>query len=235
MDYSTLTSERLVSACCQPANEPAWAEFIRRFQPLVAKIVLRTARRWNATSPPLLDDLVQETYVKLCANDCRLLRGFEFRSPDSFYGFLKVLTSNVVHDHFKAGLAAKRGAGVEAHSLDGDSSEGQLPNANPGHRNLVDAERMILLREIDQQLVQLLPPEDLQRSRLIFWLYYRSGMSANAIASLPQIDLTTKGVESLLFRLTQQVKSILSRPSKGDEAGKDADPDRKGFRQAESF
>jgi RNA polymerase sigma-70 factor, ECF subfamily len=233
VDYANLTSERLVSACCQPANEPAWAEFIRRFQPLVAKIVVRTARRWNATSPALLDDLVQETYVKLCANDCRLLREFESRSPDSFYGFLKVLTSNVVHDHFKASLAAKRGA--EAHSLDGDSTEGQIPTANPGHRNLIDAERMVLLGEIDQQLVQLLPPEDLQRGRLVFWLYYRSGMSANAIASLPQIDLTTKGVESLLFRLTKQVKSILSRPSKTDKSGKDADPDRKGFRQSESF
>jgi RNA polymerase sigma-70 factor (ECF subfamily) len=235
VDYSAHTSERLVSACCEPANEPAWAEFIRRFQSLVAKTVLRTARRWNATSPVLLDDLVQETYVKLCANDCRLLREFEPRSPDSFYGYLKVLTSNVVHDHFKAGLAAKRGAGVEAHSIGGEGTEGEVSIANPGHRNLLDAERMVLLREIDQQLVQLLPPEDLQRSRLVFWLYYRSGMSANAIASLPQIHLTTKGVESLLFRLTQQVKSILSRPSKTDKAGKDADPDRKGFRQAESF
>src|SRR5258708_31084078 len=39
---------------------------------------------------------------------CRRLK---FRHEDSIYGFLKVVAANVVHDHFKSALAAKRGAG----------------------------------------------------------------------------------------------------------------------------
>jgi len=45
--YSALPSEDLVKACVGSSNEAAWVEFIRRFQPLIAKVVGRTARRYS--------------------------------------------------------------------------------------------------------------------------------------------------------------------------------------------
>jgi RNA polymerase sigma-70 factor (ECF subfamily) len=229
VDYSSLSCDQLVAACCQPANEPAWAEFIKRFQPLIAKVVLRTARRWNASSSPLLDDLVQDTYVKLCANDCKLLREFESRSQESFYAYLKVVACNVVHDHFKSSLAAKRGFGIELNSLDVGSKEGSAAGNAPIRSPMDQAERQVLMREIDQQLIQSLSPKDASRGRTVFWLYYRAGMTANAIASLSYIDLTTKGVESLLYRMTQQVKSTIGRKAGVEKRSDEACPDRKGI------
>jgi len=236
VDYHSISPEELVLACCRSASEAAWAEFIRRFQPLIASVAIRIARRWNVTSTSLTDDLVQETYVKLCADNCRLLRGFESRQLGGFYGFLKVVTANVVHDHFKASYAAKRGSGHANESVETLEYESTIPRDSAVPLGQPTAERAILLQEIDQHLARLVPVKDLPRSRLIFWLYYRSGLSASAIASLPNLGLTTKGVESALLRLTRLVRTAFTQPSDVcKEKQKDSSQDQKGYRQAKSL
>jgi len=81
------------------------------------RAVVRTTHAWGEFSTSLIDDLVQETYLKLCADDCRLLRNFESRQTDAIYGYLKVITTNLVHDHLKSHHAAKRGSGEAARRL----------------------------------------------------------------------------------------------------------------------
>jgi len=85
-------------------------EFIRRFHGVIAGAVLRTARQWGEPSRAQVEDLIQDTYLKLCEDNSRLLASFRPRHEDAIYGFLKVVTANVVRDHFKSALAAKRGA-----------------------------------------------------------------------------------------------------------------------------
>jgi RNA polymerase sigma-70 factor, ECF subfamily len=67
------------------------------------------------------------------------------------------------------------------------------------------------MREIDATLSQIAAGPQLQRSRRIFWLYYRVGLTANAIAALPYIGLSTKGVESTILRLTRLLREELDR------------------------
>jgi RNA polymerase sigma-70 factor (ECF subfamily) len=235
MNYSALSPEELIWACAQSGEAHAWEEFIRRFNPLIARVALRTARRWERCSIQLVDDLVQEIYLKLCAEDCRLLRSFESRQPEAIYGYLKVVTVNLVHDHFKTLYAAKRGAGEPSAEMNHDDAGAE----RGGNRQLSSQdsiERIVLLREIDRHLANCVPAEDLPRSRLIFWLYYRCGLSARAIASLPNVGLSTKGVESALLRLTRLVRSELSKsPSKQPASEGEPDQKQKGFRPAESF
>jgi RNA polymerase sigma-70 factor, ECF subfamily len=45
---------------------------------------------------------------------------------------------------------------------------------------------------------------------VIFWLYYRDGLTARAIAQLPGIRLSVKGVESTIHRLTRRVRLRLN-------------------------
>jgi RNA polymerase sigma-70 factor (ECF subfamily) len=77
---------------------------------VIASAVLRTARLRGEPSAPLLDDLVQDTYLKLCECNHRLLQSFEPQHEDSIYGFVKAVAANVVTDHFKSAYAARRGA-----------------------------------------------------------------------------------------------------------------------------
>jgi DNA-directed RNA polymerase specialized sigma24 family protein len=77
----------------------------------MALVILRVLRRWGELSAPLLDDLLQETYVALCANDYRLLRHFVERHADSLDAMLRVVASNVTHDQIRARNSQKRGGG----------------------------------------------------------------------------------------------------------------------------
>ncbi len=201
--HSSLSPDDLVKACAGSKDESLWQEFIRRFQPVIATAVLRTARHWGEPSRHTLDDLVQETYLKLCEDDSRLLRSFKSRHPDAIFGYLKVVAANVVHDHFKSAMAEKRGAGqVDALS---DNASATVPAASADTSRAL--ERSILLRQIDDLLARVTKGEENSRNRMIFWLHYRNGLSANAIASLPSIGLSTKGVESILLRMTRMIRS----------------------------
>jgi len=207
----------LVAACVAAPDEVVWTEFIRRFHPLISTVVLRTARQWGEPVPSLIDDLTQETYLKLCADNCRLLRNFHSQYPRAIFGFLKVVAANVVHDHFKASRAAKRGAGGFLVNLqDQEGNENHLANALSGS-GAAPIEMGILLDEVDRCLIEGVAPSELGHSRRIFWLYYRCGLSARAIAALPNIGLTTKGVESTILRLSRLVRNTLARtPQAGD-------------------
>jgi RNA polymerase sigma-70 factor (ECF subfamily) len=234
VNYASVPTEQLILACVQTNAAHAWEEFVRRFNPLIARVAVRTAHRWGERSPSVFDDLVQETYLKLCAENCRLLRTFEASKPGALYGYLKVVTANVVHDHFKSARAAKRGAGEATEDIDVEeicaSSAFQ-----PSSSDQASIERTILFQEIDQLLSKSIPAEELSRSRLIFWLYYRSGLSASAIALLPNIHLTTKGVESVLLRLTRLVRAILTEQTNVRGKKQDMSQDQEGYRPAESF
>ena len=201
MDYASLSPEELVLACRQADDVAAWEEFVRRFHRLIATVALRIARRWGEPSPQLIDDLVQETYLKLCADDFRTLRRFKSNHPDAFYGYLKVLTANLVHDHFKAAYSSKRGSG--AIEVEADAQVQSGADVSGSASAVKNSEQGILLREVDATLSRLAAGPHLERDRKVFWLYYRVGLTASAIAELPSIGLSTKGVESSILRLTR--------------------------------
>src|SRR5262245_58380335 len=116
MDYKGLSSQDLIYQCVSSKSSEAWQEFIRRFQPLIAGVVARAAARWIGVSHSLIDDLTQETYLKLCTDEFRRLREFQSRHEDAIYGFLKVVAYNVTLDYFKVRHASKRGADLLADS-----------------------------------------------------------------------------------------------------------------------
>lgn len=177
---------------------------------MISTIALKTAHQWGEPSSSLVDDLVQETYLKLCAEDCRLLKNFRSHYPFAIFGFLKVVTANVVHDHFKASRAAKRGAGECIENLE-DRAVHEKCIGNKSDKSSSAVEQTILFNEIDRCLSKSVATSELSRSRRIFWLYYRCGLSARAIAALPNIELTTKGVESTILRLSRLVRTAFAR------------------------
>jgi RNA polymerase sigma-70 factor (ECF subfamily) len=201
--YPDYASADLVRACVRSSDGGAWEEFIRRFQPVIAGAVLRTARQWVEPSRTQLDDLIQDTYLKLCENNSNLLTSFQPRHEDSIYGYLRVVAANVVHDHFKGALAAKRGSGL-AH-LESDNVDTCAADAD-GFESVA---RRIQLERVDDVLRQITVGKDQDKKRTIFWLRYRQGFTAREIASIPSFGLTTEGVESMLLRLVVMIRSHL--------------------------
>jgi len=219
----------LIHACADSSDGAVWEEFVCRFHRPVSLSIIRTARQWGIAPCQAVDDLVQETYLRLCADKCRLLRDFAVQHPEAVAGYVKTIAANVAHDHFKSLHSQKRGSGEI-----GQLQEDIDPKARSGSLGGQEAmEREILLKQINRCLETISEGPDQERDCLIFWLYYQQGMSAKAIATLPTVGLSAKGVESAIFRLTrlvrEQVVGFRSRTSPSTQ------PDEKGLRSAESY
>jgi RNA polymerase sigma-70 factor, ECF subfamily len=227
--YSSLSAEDLIRVCGTASDADAWEEFVSRFDRAISLAVIRASHQWSDLPRQQVDDLVQDTYLKLCSDRFSLLGEFAVRHPDAIVGYIKTVAANVVHDHFKAQHSQKRGSRQPHESLDNiDPASG---NSSPGSEGAT--ERQILLQQVDRCLAACSTGPDQERDRLIFWLYYRQGMSAKAIAGLPAVGLTSKGVESAILRLTRLVRAqMVNTPSDINEGTR---PGQKGLRPAESF
>jgi RNA polymerase sigma-70 factor (ECF subfamily) len=206
MNLRTISSADLSRLCVDAANVEAWQEFIRRFHRPIALTALRVSRQWGSGGSHAVDDLVQETYLRLCADGCRLLRNFTetANSTDPLGSLVRVVAGNVAHDYFRKGAAVKRGGP--------QTTEPELPDEEllsdlwGGAREI---ERTAQIREIESTL-QSFPDSVISlRERLIFRLYFRQGLTASAIAAIPALELTTKGVESALGRISQHLRLAL--------------------------
>src|SRR5882672_5702861 len=101
MDLSKLSARELVQFCLESGDEAAWTEFVRRYQPIIAEVVTKSVfRRMNRISS-LSDDLIQNTYVKLCVDNFKILRRFNFQHEDALLNFLKMLARKAVDDYFR--------------------------------------------------------------------------------------------------------------------------------------
>lgn len=208
VDYGALSSSELLSVCLEP-NPESWQEFFRRYQPLIASTVIKSAHRRGMTSPARIEDLIQEVYLKLISNDYRLLRNFVPRDESSLAKYLAVTASSVVQDFF-------RGASVEKPDITiDDAARIHALESSPGS----DAKRFFVTEEIDRHLKAKSSDTSSERDRTIFWLFYRQGFTAEAIAAMPSIALTTRVVENILLRLTRYVRSQIAakRKSSGPE------------------
>jgi RNA polymerase sigma-70 factor (ECF subfamily) len=198
--------EYLVRACADSNNGAAWDEFVARLHRPISLSVLRTAWLWGSAPQSVVEELVQETYLKLCANRCKLLLEFANRHPEAIAGYIKTVAVNVTHDYFKSRHSRKRGAGNADHPME----EAANSIRREKKTDQQEIEQQVLLRQVDQCLDACSQGPDQQRDRTVFWLYYRQGMTAKDIASMPAIGLSAKGVESLLFRLTCLVRKRLA-------------------------
>ncbi len=170
---------------------------MRRYHAVLASAAIRVSRQRGRGSPEEVDDLVQEIYLRLCADRARILTRFHDPRPKAMFGYLKVVATNIAHDFFRRQSATKRGAGQTA-SVE---EAGNLPAP------FEDIERRVSLVEIDEMLqIHTQEKDNGKRDRAVFRLYYRHGLTTQAIAELPGIGLSSKGVEGVLSRLTKAIR-----------------------------
>lgn len=219
----------LLRACADSNDFRAWEQFVARFERAITLSVIRTAKQWGEAPDEIASDLVQETYLRLCNGRFHLLSKFAVHHPHAVEGYVKTVAANVTHDFCKARRSSKNGSG----SID-QIHEAFEPIASiESFGGQVDMERQVLLGEIQRGLEACTSGPTRDRDRTLFWLYYRHGMSAASIASLPTIGLTVKGVESAILRLTRLVRTqIASARYSGEQ---ESAQKGRGFRALKSF
>jgi RNA polymerase sigma-70 factor, ECF subfamily len=196
MRKSELGVRELLQECLESNSAFAWIEFVRRFQPLISSVILKAFRHYGVSDLGLVDDLIQETYWRICRDDYRVIRAFEQRQDNSIFAFLKVVAASVAMDHFRARKAQKRSGEV----ADPSGALAETAAGRPG----IDPN--MFLNDVAACLQQV---TDSERDRTVFWLYYQQGFTAKEISVLPSIGLSPKGVESTIYRLTQSLRTQL--------------------------
>lgn len=173
-------------------------------QPAISSALLRTLRRHIRPSTDLVRDLAQNVYVNLCKDGCTVLREFHSESPEAFLAYLKVIAASVAVDHLRASTAQKRGDGRLIESL--ESMPDAIPLGTLSKEKALEARQAMLF---DVRRCVRSRTAAGSREETIFWMYYRDGWSAKDIAGLTPIGLSPKGVESVIRRVTQQVRNCL--------------------------
>lgn len=200
--YSALPLFDVVCICAGPCDDEAWDEFVLRMTTPLSLMIVRTASKWGKPSRDLVEDLMQATYLKLWQGGRTLLKEFALARPEAVLGYLMRVAANTTHDYFKHRYSQSSG-GENRHvsTIDVDPETGQGAHGSPH-----DMAFEVFLREIDEHLKQCLTGPDQERDRMIFWLYFRQGMTTREIACLPGIGLCAKGVGSVIERLKRSIR-----------------------------
>jgi RNA polymerase sigma-70 factor, ECF subfamily len=186
---------QVLKACLDGGGRAEWEHFIALAQPVLASGVLRTLSRVPIASRELVDDLVQDTFLKLCNHDFRILRNFRTGDTIALRAYLKTIAGSVVMDHFRSNKPG-RSVDLDAVAATLASSDGMSG----------DLERKLLLARVQKCLEGEEP-----RNRQIFWLYHRQGLTPRAISVLSGIGMGMGGVETAIYRLTNAVRECLRR------------------------
>jgi RNA polymerase sigma-70 factor, ECF subfamily len=194
MQEEEVPIRELLNLCLGSEDQGLWQKFVRRTQPLIANVIINTLRRWREPSPSLVDDLIQETYLKLFANDRKALRGIRNEHENAIFGYLKVAASNTTVDYFRQ--PKNKVPELELTDL-------VVPPSPDGFDRIEFAR---LKDKIQERLEHLSSTGTYQRDVAIFWLYYEQGYTAKEISLLPNMELSVKGVESTLLRLVRFVR-----------------------------
>jgi RNA polymerase sigma-70 factor (ECF subfamily) len=215
MDGLRISVNELAQACAHSADAAEWEELLRRSTPLVSLVALRVSRMWKyETSLAVVDDIVQEVFLKLCEQERRILREFAPRGEDSFLGLLRIVSASVANDYHRRLHAAKRGGKVVTEDFDEDALA--APGSNG--RETEAMHKSVLLAQLDEKL-KAAPGVISPRDRDLFWLYYLQGLTAEEIAALPAVGLTAKGVESALRRIAKWLREETGSQSPEQKSG----------------
>ena len=206
MDPGKRPINELAKVCASSGEVAEWNELLRRCAPVASIAVARTARLWlGSVTLSIIEDIVQEVFLKLCDQERRILRDFEPRAEDSFLGLVRTVSASVANDYFRRQYSTKRGGKVVTVAIeDGPSSE-----AIAGSSAKDAMQKSVLFSELDRRM-RAAPRVVSERDRNVFWFYYRQGLTAEEIAALPSIGLSAKGVESALRRITSWLRKELT-------------------------
>jgi RNA polymerase sigma-70 factor, ECF subfamily len=210
MDPRKLTDEELMRLLLATRDEDLraelWVEFWHRFQPVIARTIRRRIARYTRwVDPDRVDDLVQDTFLKILKDDYKALRKFEFRHENALPCLLKVMAANVVEDDIRKKSSDKEGRGQAQENID------DLLQPPSDHSHAVESMfNSLRMNEIENCLQRRKGQPNFERDCKMFWLYFRDGLTAHEIAQLPDIGFkSVKGVESGLLRLTKWVVHYL--------------------------
>src|SRR5437588_9254334 len=93
----------VLQQCLQNGSKSEWETFISLAQPVIASGVLQSLTRLSVFSRELADDLIQDTFLRICADNFRILRNFRAAVSNALCVYLKTIATSIVVDYLRSG------------------------------------------------------------------------------------------------------------------------------------
>lgn len=197
MNKTDWTDEELVSRCVA-GDARAWKAMIDRYSRLVAHVVRQTLRsRLRSCAEEDVNDIVEDVYAHLVADDCRVLRNF--RAPFNLKSWLAVSAARKALDFCKRRRPQmsldEKARGDADHSTIGDLIEGEELT-----------ERRHTARDVREAFEQApLNPKE----RIILSMYFFDNCSYSEIAAVAGVPENSIG--PTIHRALDKVEEVLRR------------------------
>lgn len=193
MSWPDIPDRELVELCLQ-GNQDAWAEFLRRFHRLVAGVAAKTLPV-RLRSHEAIEDMVQETWKRICNHECRVLRELEWLHEGALRGILKITASSAAKDHVRVVKSQKRDIDKEEplelvfELPTPDDLEGRIHNR-------------VFLEKLALCIEQKIQGENHRtRDVTMFLLFFSHRVTASDLARVYELGL--KAVENTVARLAR--------------------------------
>jgi RNA polymerase sigma-70 factor (ECF subfamily) len=185
---------------CIAGSKRAWDEFVRAAAPVIYAAVRRSLRAKNRPQEET-DDRVQEVYLRLLRDDCRLLRTFD-PARAALSTWLTLISRTVVHEHVRRKRLPTVGV---------DGVPECVQSRSPANTNVAASEPdvpipMSLLSDQQRQVIEMLFHEGLSVEQAAA----RLGVEAQTIRSAKHKALT---------RLREHLKAAMDGSEIGQRKG----------------
>ena len=158
---------------CIDGDPQAWSAFVHRTMPVIAAAVRRVIRPGPAGAQELAEDVVQDVFVRLVADDYRLLKTYDAERA-KLTTWLTVVARSTAID-------AVRKRRLETVSLDAEAGARSMPTRDDGSPTGPDGGGSIASPDIPLHFLT-------DRQRLVLTLLFEDGLSVPEAATVLDVD-----------------------------------------------
>jgi RNA polymerase sigma factor (sigma-70 family) len=224
-DESPLSHVDLMRACMNERSDGAWEEFAVRYNRFICLAVLRAycqrgGRRTGSVDVELVNDLVQDVYLKLFEGS-RSASGFRGATDAAVFVYLGRVAVSVVVDHLRRNGARKRDSDVVSLDESIASEEGtdltlgdRVAAPGPSPEDL--AVGALLREQVEAILSRVLRGRNAERDRKIADTFIFEGGSLGEIAERIG-GIRESGVKSSVRRTSLRLRGELARLDRAAE------------------
>lgn len=217
---ATLLGPELFQYCASnPGNDEYWAEFVRRYNPLLVRSIVTAWRRCgqgNWPPPELAEDLLNNVYVAIFRHNYRLLQNFRGKTEEEANAYLAETAHNQVYSFLRAKGALRRLADeVPLEELINPESKDSFSDSAKGSggripQSLVNRPPKMTERELVEILERCFDGPNGKRDILIFLLHVRDGYTTAEISSMDFCNLKPTSINNLIGEMKTRLRNYFT-------------------------
>ncbi len=181
------TDQELLHGCVA-GDKASWALFVKHYSKLIYHSIYKTLRvNAKPTGPDDINDLFQDLFASICADNCKKLRMFDPCKGVSLASWLRMIAVRMTIDHLRRQRSST--------SLEDLLTE---PSRDGGQETHIDDETLQCLRGVLEELSD--------KDKLLIELFYFKELPPEEIARI--LNISVGAIYTRRNRIIEKIREI---------------------------